>query len=179
MRKYIPWTTEELEILKILRLEQELPYKEIADTLGRGITSCHNAAIKYFKSELQEKRQERKRQNEKILKLWESGCKKNGISERFNRSVGSISDFLRYKSGTCCLEKKLLIKNKSKKWTEEENRIIIQNQPIKLKEIARKLKRTEQGVFQQIRNLRKRGFDIKIKKRTINREFVEYCFVKN
>lgn len=179
MQKYTPWTTEELETLKILRLEQELPYKEIAKTLGRDITSCHNAAIKYFKSELQEKRQERKRQNEKILKLWESGCQKNGISERFNRSVGSISDFLRYTSGTCCLEKKGLVRNKSKKWTEEENRIIIQNQPIKLKEIAKKLKRTEQGVFQQIRNLRKKGFDIKIKKRTINREFVEYCFVKN
>lgn len=63
MQKYTPWTTEELEMLKILRLEQKLPYKEIAKTLGRGITSCHNAAIKYFKSELQEKRQERKRQN--------------------------------------------------------------------------------------------------------------------
>ena len=73
MRKYTPWTTEELEILKILRLEQELSYKEIAKTLGRSITSCHNAAIKYFKLELQEKRQERKQQNEKILKLWESG----------------------------------------------------------------------------------------------------------
>ena len=140
MQKYTPWTTEELETLKILRLEQELPYKEIAKTLGRDITSCHNAAIS---------------------------------------SVGSISDFLRYTSGTCCLEKKQLVRNKSKKWTEEENRIIIQNQPIKLKEIAKKLKRTEQGVFQQIRNLRKKGFDIKIKKRTINREFVEYCFVKN
>ena len=72
-----------------------------------------------------------------------------------------------------------MVKNKSKKWTEEENRIIIRNQPIELKKIAKKLKRTEQAVFQQIRNLRKKGFDIKIKKRTINREFVEYCFVKN
>jgi len=164
MRKYTPWTTEEIEMLKILRLEQELSYKEIAKTLGRSITSCHNAAIKYFKLELQEKRQERKQQNEKILKLWESGCQKNGISERFNRSIGSISDFLRYTNGTCCLEKKWLVKNKSKKWTEEENRIIIRNQPIELKKIAKKLKRTEQAVFQQIRNLRKKGFDIKIKK---------------
>lgn len=55
MLKYTPWTTEELEMLKILRLEQELPYKEIAKTLGRDITSCHNAAIRYFKLELQEK----------------------------------------------------------------------------------------------------------------------------
>lgn len=45
------WTTGEIEMLKILRLEQGLPYKEIAKTLCRSDKSCHSAIRRHSKEE--------------------------------------------------------------------------------------------------------------------------------
>lgn len=66
MQKYTPWTTEEIEMLKILRLEQELPYKEIVKTLGRSEKSCHSSIRRHSKEEFEENLRLRKELNKKI-----------------------------------------------------------------------------------------------------------------
>ena len=165
MQKYTPWTTEELEILKILRLEQRLPYKEIAKTLGRSEKSCHSSIRRHSKEEFEENLRLRKELNKKILNLWMSGLGKREISERLNVKFSSILNLLSYVANTACLDKKIgKIKNKFKRWTVEEDRIIVKSQPIEIKTLSKKLKRTSRGVLARIYELRKKRDRYRIKK---------------
>ena len=134
-------------MLKILRLEQRLPYNEIAKTLGRSEKSCHSSIRRHSKEEFEEN-----------LRL----------------------NLLSYVTKTACLDKKTgKIKNKFKRWTVEEDRIIVKSQPIEIKTLSKKLKRTNRGVLARIYELRKKGIDIELKKQEINKKFVEDCFIKN
>lgn len=180
MRKYIPWTTEEIEMLKILRLEQRLSYKEVAKTLDRSEKSCHSAIRRHSKEEFEENLRLRKERNKNILNLWTSGLGKREISERLNVKFSSIFNLLIYVNNTACLDKKTgKIKNKFKRWSVEEDKIIIKSQPIEIKTLSKKLKRTSRGVLSRIYELRKKGIDIELKKHEINKKFVEDCFIKN
>ena len=180
MQKYTPWTTEEIEMLKILRLEQRLPYNEIAKTLGRSEKSCHSSIRRHSKEEFEENLRLRKELNKKILNLWMSGLGKREISERLNVKFSSILNLLSYVVNTTCLDKKTgKIKNKFKRWTIEEDRIIVESRPIEIKTLSKKLKRTSRGVLARIYELRKKGIDIELKKHEINKKFVEDCFIKN
>ena len=165
MQKYTPWTTEEIEMLKILRLEQGLSYKEIAKTLGRSEKSCHSSIRRYSKEEFEENLRLRKELNKKILNLWMSGLRKREISERLNVKFSSILNLLSYVTNTACLDKKTgKIKNKFKRWTIEEDRIIVKSQPIEIKTLSKKLKRTSRGVLARIYELRKKRDRYRIKK---------------
>ena len=97
-----------------------------------------------------------------------------------NVKFSSILNLLIYVNNTACLDKKTgKIKNKFKRWTVEEDRIIVKSQPIEIKTLSKKLKRTSRGVLSRIYELRKKGIDIELKKHEINKKFVEDCFIKN